>query len=179
MSIERDPYYYELPNKSTIADQITALATNPEGWAPYYGWMAKKVSNELVDQDPFFKWLRTKHDFQQGLLKMSPGICYDWHMDERRGCGINMIALAEGESHCYFSYTKGLTLCFFEELKYKPGTYYLFNTRAPHTIFNHDKERVMFSVEFFEPKEELNFQDVLKVVKEFKLMYNTLLERKK
>jgi len=165
--MERSLFYYELPNKSAIADQIIAAAIDPEGWAPYYGWMAKKLPNELVDQDRFFAWLRSKCDFQQGLLKMNPGVCYDWHVDERRGCGINMIALAEGESHCYFSYTKGSSLCFFEELKYQPHTYYLFNTRAPHTIFNHDRIRVMFSIEFFEPKEKLNFEDVLKLIKEF------------
>ena len=49
-----------------------------------------------------------------------------------------------------------------DELKYKPSTYYLFNTQVPHTVYNFETTRYLMSVEFAKDKDQLSFNDLLK-----------------
>jgi len=50
----------------------------------------------------------------------------------------------------------------FIELPYTMGEYVIFNNQVRHTVFNFDKERYLFTVEFFENKELLNYERLVK-----------------
>ena len=52
------------------------------------------------------------------------------------------------------------------ELQYKPNTYYLYNTQVPHTVYNYETTRFMFSVEFELDKDQLTFEDLMQDIKE-------------
>jgi hypothetical protein len=96
-----------------------------------------------------------------GIIKLDPYTCYDWHTDTRRGVGINMLLTTFDRSVCAFASNKEGTVFEIEELKYKPATYYIFNTQVPHTVYNFETTRYLMSVEFAKDKSELSFEDLL------------------
>lgn len=89
------------------------------------------------------------------VLRITPGSCYNWHIDASRRCSIN-IALSLGESMCLFkkntrSGQQGATWRFFDVVPvyYTPGHAYLFNTSQPHCVINHGStDRVVVSYSF-------------------------------
>jgi hypothetical protein len=157
--------YYELINKSNITQRLLDTAHNSSQWIDYYNFKAKLVPPEMLFEDEFFKWLVKRYDFIAGILKLDPYTCYDWHTDTRRGVGINMLLTPEARSICAFTHNKEDAVFKIEELKYKPSTYYLFNTQVPHTVYNFETTRYLMSVEFAKDKNELTFEDLVKDVR--------------
>ena len=100
-----------------------------------------------------------------GIVRLDPYTCYDWHTDTRRGVGINMLLTPFDRSVCAFAPNKEGVVFNIEELKYKPATYYIFNTQIPHTVYNFETTRYLISVEFAKDKSELSFDDLLKDIK--------------
>lgn len=160
--------YYEIQQKSTIAQPLMELAMTPGDWYEYYNFIARPVSNEaLAEADPFFAWLSSKYNFIAGILRMDPYTCYDWHTDSRRGVGINMSLTPMMRSSSVFAPEKDDKVVFkIAELQYKPNTYYLFNNQVPHTVYNYEATRFMFSVEFELDRTKLTFDQLLKDVKD-------------
>ena len=154
--------YYEIGKKSTIKEEVFDFAISPSDWMPYYNFDAKQLPHELIFKDEFFRWLSQRHSFIAGVLRLDPYTCYNWHTDTRRGVGVNMLLTPNTRSFCAF--TAGLDQLVFEieELKYKPNTYYLFNTQVPHTVYNFETTRYLMSVEFAKDKDQLSFNDLLK-----------------
>jgi hypothetical protein len=157
--------YYELINKSNITQRLLDTAHNSSQWIDYYNFKAKLVPPEMLFEDEFFKWLVKRYDFIAGILKLDPYTCYDWHTDTRRGVGINMLLTPEARSICAFTHNKEDAVFKIEELKYKPSTYYLFNTQVPHTVYNFETTRYLLSIEFAKDKNELTFDDLIKDIK--------------
>jgi hypothetical protein len=69
-------------------------------------------------------------------------------------------------SICAFAPDKHGTVFDIEELKYKPMTYYLFNTQVNHTVYNFETTRYILSIEFEEDLDALSFEDLINEVKE-------------
>jgi len=157
--------YYEIAIKSTIAKELYDYAFNTQPWFPHYNFNVKPVPIELIAQDNFFKWLHARYGFVVGVLKLDPYTCYDWHTDTRRGVGINMLLTPFDRSVCAFAPTKEGVVFEIEELKYKPATYYIFNTQVPHTVYNFETTRYLMSVEFAKDKDELTFEDLVKDIR--------------
>ena len=157
--------YYEIKIKSTIAKELYDYAFNTQPWFPHYNFNVKPIPTELIAQDNFFKWLHARYGFVAGVLKLDPYTCYDWHTDTRRGVGINMLLTPFDRSVCAFAPNKEGATFKIEELKYKPATYYIFNTQVPHTVYNFETTRYLMSVEFAKDKNELSFDDLLKDIK--------------
>ena len=157
--------YHPLPAKSLIAAELFEFAMSTESWQPYYNFNAKRVPPEIIFQDEFFIWLSHRYSFVAGILKLDPYTCYDWHTDTRRGVGINMLLTPEARSICAFTHNKEDAVFKIEELKYKPSTYYLFNTQVPHTVYNFETTRYLLSIEFAKDKDELTFEDLVKDVR--------------
>ena len=154
--------YYEIGKKSTILKDLEDFAFSPSDWLPYYNFDAKRIPPEIVFQDDFFIWLSHRYSFVAGILKLDPYVCYDWHIDTRRGVGVNMILTPFDRSICAFKVDLDQTVFKIDELKYKPGTYYLFNTQVSHTVYNFETTRYLMSIEFAKNKDELSFNDLLK-----------------
>lgn len=154
--------YYEIGKKSTILKDLEDFAFSPSDWLPYYNFDAKRIPPEIVFQDDFFIWLSHHYSFVAGILKLDPYVCYDWHIDTRRGVGVNMLLTPFDRSVCAFKVDLDQTVFKIDELKYKPGTYYLFNTQVPHTVYNFETTRYLMSIEFAKNKDELSFNDLLK-----------------
>ena len=154
--------YYEIGKKSTILKDLEDFAFSPSDWLPYYNFDAKRIPPEIVFQDDFFIWLSHRYSFVAGILKLDPYVCYDWHIDTRRGVGVNMLLTPFDRSICAFKVDLDQTVFKIDELKYKPGTYYLFNTQVSHTVYNFETTRYLMSIEFAKNKDELSFEDLVK-----------------
>jgi hypothetical protein len=153
--------YYEMLIKSSIAPQLVDEAHRSSEWIDYFNFKAKLVPHEILFQDDFFRWLIKRYDFIAGILRLDPYTCYNWHTDTRRGVGINMLLTPNMRSFCAFAPDMSEQVFKIEELKYKPSTYYLFNTQVPHTVYNFETTRYLLSVEFAKEKEELSFESLL------------------
>ena len=157
-----------LVNKSVIKVKLINHALGNDPWFPYYNFEAKPVPYDLVLEDPFFQWLHPRYKFLAGIIKLPPYTCYDWHVDTRRGVGINMLLQPEGSnlSRCMFAKEVQDASTKFMQLHYRPDTYYVFNTQKEHMVINFQKPRYMFSVEFLKGKDELSWNDLYKDIKE-------------
>ena len=153
--------YYEIKSKSTLVKELYEYAYNSEPWFPHYNFNVKPIPSDITHKDNFFKWLHARYEFIVGIIKLNPYTCYDWHTDTRRGVGINMLLTPFDRSVCAFAPNKEGTVFEIEELKYKPATYYIFNTQVPHTVYNFETTRYLMSVEFAKDKSELSFEDLL------------------
>jgi hypothetical protein len=52
------------------------------------------------------------------------------------------------------------------ELTYLPNTYYVFNTKIPHTVINLSRPRYTFSLEFMGKDYGLTYDELLSDIKE-------------
>jgi hypothetical protein len=157
--------YYEVNTKSTIKDEVFDFAISPTEWMPYFNFEAKPLPADIVLKDNFFVWLSQRYDFIVGVLKLDPYTCYNWHTDTRRGVGVNMLLTPNTRSFCAFGVDPSQLVFKIEELKYKPNTYYIFNTQSPHTVYNFETTRYLLSVEFVKDKDQLSFKDLVNDIK--------------
>lgn len=153
--------YYEIGTKSAVTNKLFDIAISPGDWLPYYHFGARLIPPEVLCEDPFFIWLSQRYNYIAGILKYDPYTCYDWHTDTRRGVGINMLLTQFDRSVCAFAPNKEGIVFEIEELKYKPATYYIFNTQVPHTVYNFETTRYLMSVEFVKDKDQLSFEDLV------------------
>lgn len=158
--------YYEIGIKSTIANKLLDYAFSSTSWFPYYNFSAKPIPPDIIAEDNFFKWLHARYEFIAGVIKLDPYTCYNWHKDTRRGVGINMLLTPHIRSVCAFADDINEPAFKIEELKYKPITYYIFNTQNNHTVYNFESTRFLLSIDFLKDKDELTFKQLVDDVKE-------------
>lgn len=158
--------YYEMQHKSNMTKELLDLAFNSDPWYDHYNYKAKPIPQDLMFIDPFYSWLIDRYDFIGGIIKLNPYTCYDWHVDTRRGVGINMSLTPFDRSICAFAPNIKETIFNIEELKYKPMTYYIFNTQVPHTVYTFETTRFMMSIDFAKDKNELTFEQLVKDIKD-------------
>ena len=156
--------YYKISSRSVISKELLEFAATAQNWQDYYNFKAIQVPVELLSKDSFLMGLFRKHSFVAGIVQLSPYVCYDWHIDSRRGVGVNMLLTPEIKSHCLFTSTEGAQFPF-EELVYEPDTYYLFNTQVRHTVINFYEPRYLFTIEFAADKDQLSFENLLEQIK--------------
>lgn len=155
------PVTSDLHNKSVITSDLLAIANDGEDWQLYHSFMAKPVPYEVLFKDHFLQWLDSRHGYNAGVLKMDPFTQYDWHVDGRRGVGVNLLLSFEGTSVCMFTEQPNQTVKNVYPVGYKPDTYTVFNTQVPHCVVNFEKPRYLFSIEFNKGKDELSYTDLL------------------
>jgi hypothetical protein len=156
--------YYQLPSRSVIAKELLEFALDNQEWTEYYNFKAVQVPLEILIKDPFLVSLFHKHTYAAGIVQLPPNACYGWHIDTRRGAGVNMLLNFNGFSNCLFAKGDGVQFEF-EELKYAPGRYYLFNTQTKHMVLNFDEPRYLFTIEFEADNTQLSFDDLLAQLK--------------
>ena len=159
--------YFELPNKSNIAQDLSDFSFSQAGkWFNYFNFQVKQIPQDLLNKDPFLLWLANRYNYVSGVLKLDPYVCYDWHKDTRRGVGVNMLITPNINSYCLFANNRDTVVFKIDELQYKPNTYYLFNTQVDHTVYNFESTRFMLSIEFQLDKDHLTFDQLLKDIKD-------------
>ena len=159
--------FYEVPFKSELDAGLSILSLEVDGWEDYYNFEAMRLPTELVtDNCKFLDRLNKAHPFHCGILKMKPNTFYDWHVDTNRGVSINM-QLGFPEAYCMFQDGDRMNdmVGRFTTLKYAINTYFVFNNQIPHTVYNFDRIRYLFSLEFEEDKTKLTFDDLVKEIK--------------
>jgi hypothetical protein len=149
--------------KSSIIEEITEIIKSEEDWQPYFNFMAKQVPDEVMLKDPFLRDLYEKEKFVAGITKMNPMTVYDWHTDERRGVTINML-VDSGFSLTLFTTPSQDLVRHFAVAEYKPQEYHFFNTQIPHAVFNFDRHRYLFTIEFLKDKTEFTAKDLIKTL---------------
>lgn len=159
MSVLKHPFKF-VRTKSVIVPDLINIAYSDDPWVAYYNFQAKPVSMEILNKDPFFMWLSQHYKFIAGILKMEPYQQYDWHVDTRRGVGINML-LEHTDSIVMFTDNPKALVKNVYPMQYHPETYCIFNTQQPHCVINLQGYRYLLSIEFKQDKTELSF-DMLK-----------------
>ncbi len=155
--------YYEIGTKSTIVKELEEFAMAPANWTPHYNFKARIIPAELIFKDNLFLWLAKRYIFIAGILKLDPYVCYAWHTDSRREAGINMILTPNQRSFCVFTDAKYDEEPVFKikELAYKPMTYYVFNTKVSHTVYNFESTRYLLSIDFIDTHNKGLTYDIL------------------
>jgi hypothetical protein len=160
-------FFTAVDGKSTIREKIIEYSKNEEPWFPYYNFIAKPIPYDILEEDPLFKWMKGKYEYIAGVIKVEPYTTYDWHIDTRRGVGINMILSPQHPmlSKCLFRVTKREATTNFTQLIYEPDVYYIFNTQKEHMVINFKKARYMLSIEFYKDKNELTYEQLCQDIK--------------
>jgi hypothetical protein len=154
-------FAYEVVNQSEIICALTCIAADENEWQPYYNFKAKHVPMEVLLKDHFLQWLDSRYGFKAGLLMMEPFTQYDWHVDDRRGVGVNLLLSYEDRSVCMFTDDANALVKDIFPYTYRPDTYVIFNTQVPHCVINFEKPRYLFTIEFNKDKTELSFDDLI------------------
>tara|TARA_B100001093_G_C26683415_1_gene951490 strand:+ start:166 stop:666 length:501 start_codon:yes stop_codon:yes gene_type:complete len=125
-------------------------------------------TDKLLENNSFLKWLYSKYKFTAAILQIDPYMHFIWHKDAKRGVTINSM-LSDGKSHTLFSddVDNAAYQATILPLPYIKDKLFLFNTQVSHCVFNFNKKRQMFSVEFETSfNDGLTYNDVLKTIKE-------------
>ena len=148
--------------QTSLRAELLVKAAHYDHWIDYFNFKLMPVDLATFQKDSFLRQLNELHPFQAGVLLLPPTTYYDWHVDDERGVCINALLNDSGRSFCCFSPEKITMSGSFIELPYTMGEYVIFNNQVRHTVFNFDKERYLFTVEFFENKELLNYERLVK-----------------
>lgn len=151
--------------KSNIADDLMDAALSCNNWTKYYSFSAMEVPEELIDSDEFLSELRTIRNFRGGILRMEPNTCYNWHVDTDRRVAINMLLCDDGNSKCVFAPNGFEIVNPIVELKYKPSTYFAFDTKSYHTVLNFSEPRYLFGLEFIGDDKNLTYSELCEDLK--------------
>ena len=173
--MNKEDFYFEIPFVSQVAKDMYLRAANaPESeWVDYYAFKALEAKSDWV-VDTWWEHLYRLHPFKAGIIKIDENTYYDWHIDTDRGVGLNMLLNNWDTSHCLFNpkIQRGESVEIdnmtdkYIELKYKPNTYYLFNTQMAHSVYNFKDTRYLLTIDFFEDRTKLNYQHLLKEIKQ-------------
>ena len=146
-------------------------AVPDKAWMPYYNFMALPLEKEVTDTDPFMRKLAEKRNFRSGILRVEADTCYNWHVDSERKSSLNMLLYDDGNSRCLFApYGFGIVMPIVE-LKYRPNTFYAFNTQIVHMVCNTSKPRYLFSIEFMDEDKDLSYEELCKDIQGFNYGY--------
>ena len=156
--------YYKVPYKSPISVAALAYAKNTNAWGKYFNFDATQLPHEFIREDALLNLLSKKYAMAVGIVRLNPYVCYDWHIDTRRGVGVNMLLTPEVRSSCLFAAGEGAQFGV-EELVYEPSTFYVFNTQNKHMVLNFDQPRYLLTVEFELDKDHLSFYDLVQELK--------------
>ena len=186
--MNKEDFYFEIPFVSQVAKDMYHRAANaPESeWVDYYAFKALEAKSDWV-VDTWWEHLYKLHPFKAGILRMEANSYYDWHVDTNRGAGLNLLLNNWDASHCLFDSNPNTrnkkqlskdaieehdlldefrVTSKFTELKYKPNTYYLFNVQQAHSVYNFSGVRYLLTLEFLEDRTKLNYQQLLKEIKQ-------------
>lgn len=159
-------FFFQTKIKSKINNELITRAKHFNEWINYFNFKLMPLEPEIIQKDSFLKELNNRHPFKCGVLLLPPMTYYDWHVDDERGVCVNVLLNNEGRSFCCFSAESIKMSGSFTELMYPVGEYIIFNNQMRHCVFNFDEGRYLFTIEFNEKKEFLNYEMLIKTFEE-------------
>lgn len=143
-------YFVPIKQKAEgLPSYLMEIANSNPPWREHFGFECIPVSNDWIEKEPALKSVHAHQPIKQlGLLCISEGVMYDWHVDSYRQSCINMLISQNHHSHTLFGEQRDYTNKNIVELKYEPNTYYLFNNQAKHCVVNLDGPRYLLSLYF-------------------------------
>ena len=154
------PFMEAAESKITFPLLQLMYLSQESDWIPYYNFMVIQVPDEILNKDPFLVALRKVRKFRAGILRTDANTCYNWHVDTDRHAAVNMLVLDDETSKCIFAPVGFDLVMPIVELKYKPSTYFAFNTQLPHTVINFSEPRYLFSLEFIDEDRGLTYNEL-------------------
>lgn len=151
---------YPVAGESEIVPKLVEIATDGTPWVKYFNFDAKQVPQDLLDQDPFLYWLSERYAYKAGILKMDPFTQYDWHVDDNRGVGVNLLLSDPRTSVCMYTDNKDALVKPVYPVGYNEGKYTIFNTQEPHSVINFHRTRYLFSIEFARKVNDLTYANL-------------------
>lgn len=151
-------FFRELPELYTKGDVINNFLPNAKfKWVPYIHACYNAPAPTF--RDPFINALDEKFKGWFNLFKIPAKCCYGWHTDVPQKVAVNMV-LDKFNSHTLFSRdNSNPDLYFFEELKYEPLRWYIFNTQVKHTVVNlGETDRILCS---YRVPDEIDYETVV------------------
>jgi len=140
----------ELVDESRLSDQSQ--------WFSHLGFDVMLLSNELIERIPIIREINAIAKVDRVVvLSMPTYSTYNWHTDDHRNATVNLLINNHDNSHCLFGEPLDENRSSFLELKYKPNTFYLFNTKRQHMVINRGERRYMMSLQF---NSELGYTDI-------------------
>lgn len=164
-----DRYFCEIGTSSSLISSYFSKNFNNANWESYYHFKAWEISDQIWKSEAVLSEINKEFKIKKaGIISIDANSIYDWHTDENRGVSINMIIEAD-HSHTLFKRDEKQLVQKITELRYKPNTFYLFNTQALHCVINLNEPRYLFSCEFEENKKNLSYLKILTWIKKNKL----------
>lgn len=140
-------FYYEITEPCDIINSVQLfIPTATWIWAPFMTVASNFYVS--VNGDTFLKSIVQEFYGQLKLYKFPAHSMYQWHKDREVGCSLNMV-LENYDSHSFFlkDSDRPTLIDNIIELKYKPKTWYLFNSQKTHSVINLDnRDRILFTL---------------------------------
>jgi hypothetical protein len=125
-------------------------------WIVIEGFFVSVIDKDMWINEQLFKLIDKKFPILRcAIIRMDENSIYNWHTDADRGVCINMLLTCDHFSECLF-YDEGNIIV----LDYQPNKAYLFNNQKFHKIKNFEKTRYLFSLQFVDDKNKLNYDTV-------------------
>lgn len=183
---ETDSMYYAYKNECVITEDILKFIEKQNSqWTDHWYWDCLWYPVEDALRDPFMLKLAKRVRYKIGILRGNPKRCYDWHIDLPRECTVNLLLTPHLDSKCAFSHERKIKTKIaietnqfleghpfldsfsFHELKYQPKTFYLFNTKIDHVVYNFsDSPRYLMSLEFQGEASKIKYNEMLEIIKD-------------
>ena len=134
----------------------------------YFNFLTKVLNKDKIfEKNPKLKQINDVLPFNCALLFLKPFVTYKWHKDSKRGVCINALVSDSNYFTCFSkNYDTPEVQSDIIQLDYKKNNLYLFNNQIYHTVFNFEKERILFSCEFNLNKNKLSYEDAEKIINE-------------
>lgn len=161
--IKPDDCFYKIKGSTQNIEEYFKTYFNRLPWFEHESlWNLALIPPYLLLENPALAKINEKFKIEgAGFIKMDPGECYKWHVDYSRGVAINLHMNPEIDSLCLFEKEKiNDERITYIKLDYEPNQFYLFNTQINHSVTTFDETRYMFTLQFEQQKEELNYYNV-------------------
>ena len=149
-------------NGGNLAEYALAEALSRDVWGTYFGFRAISLDiDHVFSLCPTLETINTIAKIKGvGVITMLSKDYYKLHTDTERGVGINMLLQHRNSFCAYVDPQENKTLL----LDYQSNTMYLFNTQVPHTVFNFEEDRHLFTVEFEDTRKLLPYRALVKML---------------
>jgi hypothetical protein len=157
--VNPDDYYYKLKEPCSLINRVREHIPKALWmWIPFMHVDAN-FPTDIFYKDDFLTSIPKNFIPTIHFYKIPKQTVYHWHIDRALSSSINMV-LEDYHSHTLFvtgDYTKESKMVSnIIELKYEPETWYLFNSKRLHSVFNlDDRDRYLLTVTFQVPYSEV------------------------
>jgi|TARA_B110000261_G_C12884992_1_gene278000 hypothetical protein len=146
----------------TLAEYALAQSLKQDLWMwyPHFGSSVFSLDlDQVLSLCPMLETINNIAKIKHAIVtNMTPNDHYKLHIDETAGPRINMLLKSQNSFSAFIDVNNNKTV----HMNYQPNKLYIFNTQVPHTIFNFEGDRYLFSIEFEEHKSVLPYRGFVK-----------------